>query len=157
MSTQDNHNVDPDSLLANIGKSILGPAIVIAVVAHVAVLLLTSFGLYRDWATYGLSSQDYGFHTPTKIKQIKKDRAQAEAEQKRKEELDRKIKEEAKAEEAAATGGAATNQAASASAPAKAASAAPAAGKPAGDKKVTPPEIEPLAPATEASIDDIGL
>ncbi len=151
MSTQDNRNVDPDSLLTNIGKSILGPAIIIAVVAHLVILFLTSFGLYRDWATYGISSQEYGFHTPTKIKQIKKDKAQAEAEQKRKEELDRKIKEEAKAEEAAEAG-AATNQAAKA--------AAPAAGKAAtvpGDKKITPPEIEPLAPADEANLDDLGL
>ncbi len=118
---------DPDELLVEIGKSILGKAILFSLIAHVVVIGGTSFKLYRDWGRYGL-------HAPSAIKGLK-------AQEKR--EADDLRRQEAVAQRAASAASAATN--------APAATGAPAAASPAGQEtesgKVTPPEVQPLPPA----------
>lgn len=140
-----NLEFDPDKLLENVGKSILGKAIVIATVIHLLVIGLTSFSLYKDWAQYGV-------HTPSQINAMKQQEQREADEARRQEEILRK--EKAVADAAAA--------AASNAAPASAsAQVAPAAGKevedPGAQKKVTPPEVEPLPPADDISLDELGL
>lgn len=139
-----NSNLDfnPDKLLENVGKSVLGRAVVVAVAVHVLVIGLTSFGLYRDWSVYGL-------HTPSQINSIKQQRQREADEARRQEEI-------LKRERAVAAAAAA---AASNAVPSKA--SAPGAGKPVPDVSATqtakPPEIKPLPPATDVSLDEIGL
>lgn len=142
----DNMQKNPDDLLVDINKSIMPKGIAIALALTAIVVFGTSFGLYRDWAKYGLK-------TPSEIKAEKK-AEQVEAEKARREaEIKRK------AEEAAAVSSNAAP--AQVSAPAKAAQAAGAA--PAGSASEAaaakkPPEIEPLPPASgEISLDEIGL
>ena len=140
----DNLRKNPDDLLTEINKSIMGKGIAIAVVVTAVVVFGTSFGLYKDWAKYGVK-------TPSAIKAEKK-AEQVEAVKARR---DAEIKR--KAEEAAAVASNAVP--ATASAPAKAAQAAAPAGsasEEAAAKK--PPEVEPLPPASgEISLDEIGL
>ena len=137
-----NLDFDPDKLLENVGKYILGKAIIIATVIHVLVIGLTSFGLYKDWATYGV-------HTPSQINSIKQQQQREADEERRKEEV---LKKE---QAVAAAAAAAASNAVSAQAK------APAVGKPVNDvtekAKIKPPEIEPLPPATDISLDEIGL
>jgi hypothetical protein len=125
---------EPDELLAGVRRSILGLALVLSAVIHAVLIGGTSFKLYRDWGTYGLSSDEFGFHTPSDINQLKT------REQRAADEAARKAAAERRAAEAAA----AAAQAASNAPPATAAAAAPATGKPA----VKPPEVEPLPPKT---------
>jgi len=44
---------DPDDLLQNINQSIMIKGLLIATAIHAVIILGTSFGLYRDWGTYG--------------------------------------------------------------------------------------------------------
>jgi hypothetical protein len=135
---------NPDDLLKNINKSILTKGIIVALIVHATIVFGTSFGLYRDWAEYGVKK-------PSTIKQEKKQK-QVEAEKARREE---EIKR--KAEESAAL---ASNAApAQASAPAKADAPAGSKAAEAKDGNVKPPEIQPLKPVStdDLSLDDIGL
>jgi cytoskeletal protein RodZ len=79
---------DPDELMADVNRSILSKSLLLSLVVHVALLGLTSFGLYRAWA-------EYGFMLPHEIKE-KKQAAAREAEEAR-----RRAAREAAAEEAA--------------------------------------------------------
>lgn len=140
----DNLRKNPDDLLTEINKSIMGKGIAIAVVVTAVVVFGTSFGLYKDWAKYGVKTPS-AIKAEKKAEQVEAEKARREAEIKR------------KAEEAAAVASNAVP--ATASAPAKAAQAAAPAGsasEEAAAKK--PPEVEPLPPASgEISLDEIGL
>ena len=130
---------EPDELLAEVRRSILGFALLLSAAIHLVLIGGTSFGLYRDWGKYGLSSPEMGFHTPSKMNLIK-NRLQREAD-----EAARKAAAEKRAAEAAAA--AATNApAATASAP-SAGAAATNTPTPAGTAK--PPEVQPLPPKSD--------
>ena len=132
---------EPDELLVGVRRSILGLALVLSTVIHVVVIGGSSFSLYRDWAKYGLTSDELGFHTPSDINQIK-NREQREAD-----DAARKAAIEKRASEAAARAAQAASNAApaTATAPAAAGDGSAASGTP----TVKPPEVEPLAPKTE--------
>jgi len=55
----------PEKLLRAADAPSLGRAVLVSVVAHLLVLGLTSFPLYRDWATYGI-------RTPAALRELKK-------------------------------------------------------------------------------------
>lgn len=74
MSDDTPNTRDPESLLTSINRSIFLKGLLISALAHFAFLGLTSFGLYRDWAEYGLRSE-IGFHTPSNIKRLQQTRA----------------------------------------------------------------------------------
>lgn len=141
----DNLQKNPDDLLLEINKSILGKGIAIAVILTAIVVFGTSFGLYKDWAKYGVKAPS-AIKAEKKAEQVEAEKARREAEIKR------------KAEEAAAI--ASNSVPATASAPAKAAATdkpAPASNADASSAK-KPPEIEPLPPASgDISLDDLGL
>ena len=161
-----NNTKKPDELLAGIGKSIMPKAIAYSTVGHVALMVLTSFGLFADWAytetyedpvdgggTVTRTVRPYLFKAPTTINAGKKKRAQEEEERQRKAAAEAKAAERAKAaaEEAAKAAEAAKKnpqKAASTNATAAAAQQAAAGQQPAaGDgKTVTPPEVQPLPP-----------
>ena len=140
---------EPDDLLAEVRRSILGLALLISAAIHLVLIGGTSFGLYRDWGKYGLSSPEMGFHTPSKMNLIK-NRLQREAD-----EAARKAAAEKRAAEAAAA--AATNApAATASAPSSGAASATNTSASAGTVK--PPEVQPLPPKSNFSFgEDLKL
>lgn len=123
---------EPDELLVEVRRSILGFALIVSTVIHVVLIGGSSFSLYRDWGKYG-------FHTPSTINLLKNQ------ELREADDAARKAAAEAKATAAAAF--AATN------APA----AAVASSAPAGDKggtttntgAIKPPEVQPLPPKND--------
>ncbi len=127
---------DPDMLLDDVGRSIMVKAMVISAAVHAVVIFGTSFGLYADWA-------EFGVHSPSTIKLMRKARDEKVEEDARRQAAEARA---AQAQEAAvASDGAdgATN------APAEAPSAAPAGGAKPGaktDAAPTAPELEPLPP-----------
>ncbi len=147
----DNQNFNPDNLLKEIDKSILTKGIVVALIVHAIIVFGTSFGLYKDWAKYGVKA-------PSTIQAIKK-AEQVEAEKARREaEIQRKAAEAAvAASNAVPVTATAETKALSGKAPAAAeGEAAPAAAGEGSAKK--PPEIQPLPPASgDISLDDLGL
>ena len=70
--------IDPDKLLAKPASVKLGKGIVLSVLIHLALIALTSIGLYKAWAKWGLVSEK-GFNTPNVIKQLEKDAAKSAA------------------------------------------------------------------------------
>ena len=100
-ATQQFNSREPDSLLETINKSHFAQGVLISFIVHIAFVGVTSFKLYADWAEYGISSPDRGFHTPSDIKDIKRARIKEaeEAEQKAKLEERVKAQEAAQAEE----------------------------------------------------------
>ena len=68
--------VDPETLLKDSSKTSLGSGIFLSVIIHLLVIGLTSFGLYKAWAKWGLTSEK-GFNTPGVIKQLEKEAAKA--------------------------------------------------------------------------------
>ena len=133
---------EPDELLAGVRRSILGLALALSAVIHAVVIGGTSFALYRDWAQYGLSSDELGFHTPSDINLLKAREQRAADDAAR----------QAASEQRAAAAAAAAAQAASNAPPA----AATAPGDPAAPVK--PPEVEPLPPKTGFTFgDDLEL
>lgn len=143
---------DPDQLLTRTSVSYLAPAIMISIIAHIVVIGLTSFGLYRDWGEFGISCDEHSFHTPSIINAHRTQAQKAAEEAARKEKLEKEADERAKKDAAAAE--AAENKKANSAADAPA--AAPAAGdkKPAAqEQQVKPPEVEPMAPAKVGEFD----
>lgn len=132
---------EPDDLLVEVRRSIMGLALALSALIHIVLIGGTSFGLYRDWAKYGLRSDDLGFHTPSDINLIKA-REQREAD-----DAARKLAAERKAEAAAAF--TATNAPA-----ATAASSLTPAGSVTNTGTVKPPEVQPLPPKSEFSFGD---
>ena len=128
-------NKDPDLLLEPLGRSIMVKALIISAVAHVVIIFGTSFGLYADWAEFGVQS-------PSSIKMKKK-----ELQEQVEEEARRKAAEEraAQAQEAAEGDG----SAAGTNAPG---GAAPAPAPKAEEKAPVAPEIEPLPPKSGFSL-----
>ena len=158
----------PDELLAGIGKSIMPRAIAYSTIGHLALMALTSFGLFADWAytetyeepvdgggTITRTVRPYLFKAPTTINAGKKKRAQEEEERQRKAAAEAKAAERAKAaaEEAAKAAEEAKKnpQKAAAATNATVVAAQPAADgqQPAAEgdgKTVKPPEVQPLPP-----------
>lgn len=142
--------IEPDTLLAKPAAVRLGRGIVLSILIHLALIALTSIGLYRAWAKWGISS-DRGFHTPGVIKQLEKEAAKAAAEQAR-----AAAAASAAKAEAPATAPDAPPAAEAASAPAK---AAPAKGP---DAAAAAPQKTPLDSQVEKppkgfDLDDIDL
>lgn len=136
---------EPDELLAGVRRSILGLALVLSAVIHAVVIGGTSFALYRDWAQYGLSSDEFGFHTPSDINLLKA------REQRAADDAARRAASEQRAAAAAAAAAQAASNAPPAAAAAPAGAADPAA-------PVKPPEVEPLPPKTDFTFgDDLEL
>jgi len=131
-------NKDPDLLLEPLGRSIMVKALIISAVAHVVIIFGTSFGLYADWA-------EYGVHSPATIKLLQK--AQ---EEKVEEEARRKAAEERAAQaQEAAVAAEGDGSAAGTNAPG---GAAPAPAPKAEEKAPVAPEIEPLPPKSGFSL-----
>jgi hypothetical protein len=126
--------VDPDTLLAPAGRSIIGRTVLVSVVCHAAIIGLTSFALFADWG-------EYGVHTPNTIKRLKREQAE-EARRREREAADAKAARERVAAEAAGTpdrDGSATDK--------------PPAEAP------KPKEVDPLNPLESFELDerDLGL
>lgn len=131
-----------DSLLVNIGRSIVFKATVISIILHAALMGGTSIGLFKDWQVYGIKS-------PSQINAIRTAERKEAEEKKRKAEAAEKAKKEAAAAEEARKV-AATNKVQSAAAPA-------AAGELTKDGK-KPPEVQPLPPKKDFEYgDDLSL
>ena len=139
---------NPDDLLKNINKSILAKGIIVALIVHAAIVFGTSFGLYKDWAKYGVKK-------PSVIKQEKKQEMIEAEKLRREEEIKRKAEEAAIAASNAAPVKA-TAETKAAAAQTKDGEAAAGAGGDGATKK--PPEIEPLPPASgDIDLGDIGF
>ena len=137
---------EPDDLLVEVRRSILGLALLISSAIHFVLIGGTSFGLYRDWGKYGLSSPEMGFHTPSKMNLIK-NRLQREA--------DDAARKKAAEERAAASAAAAATNAPTATV---AAAGAAATNTSASAGAIKPPEVEPLPPKSEFSFgEDLKL
>lgn len=149
----------PDELLAGIGKSILPKAVAYSIIGHLVLMLLTSFGLFVDWAytetyedpvegggTVTRTVRPYLFKAPTTINAGKKKRAQEEEERQRKAAAEAKAAERAKA--AAEASAKAAEEAKKNPPKAAATNVAEAVERPAAEeqKEVTPPEVQPLPP-----------
>lgn len=79
----DREVADPDTLMDEVKQSRMIRTILVSLVAHLLFLGLTSFGLYTDWAEYGLMM-------PSEIKAEKAARVEAERKRKATEEADKK-------------------------------------------------------------------
>lgn len=77
-------NIDPDMLLKKTAKPGMAGDFVVSLVIHLLLIGLTSFGLYKAWAKWGI-------HSPSQIKLLEKAAAKEAA----------KAEAQAKAEEAA--------------------------------------------------------
>jgi hypothetical protein len=55
---------DPDELLVEVRRSIMGFAVVVSTIIHLVVIGFTSFGLYRDWGEYRHVQRRDGFPLP---------------------------------------------------------------------------------------------
>jgi sRNA-binding carbon storage regulator CsrA len=131
-------NKDPDLLLEPLGRSIMVKALIISAVAHVVIIFGTSFGLYADWAAFGVQS-------PSSIKMKKK-----ELQEQVEEEARRKAAEERAAQvQEAAVAAEGDGSAAGTNAPS---GAAPAPAPKAEEKAPVAPEIEPLPPKSGFSL-----
>lgn len=62
---------DPDLLLDNSNRSIMGAALIASLAIHVVLIFGTAFQLYADWHAYGM-------HTPATLKLLKKEKAEEE-------------------------------------------------------------------------------
>lgn len=138
--TNQNTPREPETLLTGINRSIFTKALAISAVVHLAVLAGTSFGLYREWGEFGMFSDTHGFHTPSTLKQLRREQAD-EAE-----DSVRRAEEEARrdARRAEAMAEAEAEEAERDAAPAARGTAAPPA----------EPTIEPLPPRA-FSLDDV--
>ena len=163
-----NNTKKPDELLAGIGKSIMPKAIAYSTVGHIALMVLTSFGLFADWAytetyedpvdgggTVTRTVRPYLFKAPTTINAGKKKRAQEEEERQRKAAAEAKAAERAKA--AAEEAAKAAEEAKKNPQPA-AAQASQTSQTSQTSSAVTPPEVQPLPPKKEFQYgDDLSL
>jgi hypothetical protein len=95
---------DPEALMQEVRQSRMTRTILISLAAHILLVGLTSFGLFADWARYGIMM-------PYQIKAEKTARAEAEQKLKAKEDADKK-EAAAKAEKAAQPEGEQKNNAA---------------------------------------------
>lgn len=110
-----------EAIVSRMARFGIWSALLLSLAVHVVLAAATSVGLYRSWAEWGVFSEA-GFHTPSVIKRLEKDRARAEA----------KARAEAEA--------AAKAKAAEASAPQGEGDTPPA--------KATPAKPEPSSPGT---------
>jgi len=136
---------DPDDLLAEMNLSIMPKAFLIAFTIHAAIILGTSFGLYRDWWGWNKEKTAYGFlATPSTIN-FEKQKVRRAA----KEEADKAAAAERAAEREAALKAAEEKKA---SRPQANAQSGETADNAPGDAKE--PELQPLPPAKSFTLDD---
>ena len=141
----DKTTVEPDSLLENIGRSVMFKALVWSVIGHLIFTGLTSISLWKDWAS---DWNRFGLRAPGTINAIKGEDRKAAEEAKRKAEAAAKAEAEAKAAEEAK---------AKDEAKAKGQGEGRAVTGEGGDKK-KPPEVQPLPPKKEFELgDDLQL
>lgn len=145
-TTQQKEN-DPARLLDGINQSIFLKALMISAGVHLIFVFGTSFGLYKDWATYGMTSENYGFHTPSVMKTIKRDLVAEQEEAERQKKLDERMAEQEKAAAEAAA-----NETPEPEGEAEGEEKGEAATE---SDTPTPPEIEPMAPKENFSLDDM--
>lgn len=149
--TPETKTIHPDDLLAGIGQSIMGKAIVYSLIGHIVFTVATSVPLFKDWTIYGIKS-------PSAINAIRteENRQKEEAERRRKaeEKAAAEAKAEAEAKEKAAAE--AAKKGTAATAPATSAASDPAVAE--GDGKIVPPEVQPLPPKKEFTYgEDLSL
>lgn len=131
-------NREPDELLQSISRSILLKALAVSLAIHAVVVFGTSFGLYRDWAVYGV-------HTPSTIKGLK---------QKAQKDADEAARRQAAEEKAAAAAADAATNAPPAAAPSASVTPPPTEASP------TPqaPEVAPMPPKPTFTLgEDLSL
>jgi len=131
---------DPDDLLQDINKSIMLKGLLIATAIHAVIILGTSFGLYRDWGTYGFLAR------PSTIGREKQREQRAKVEAEQQAMADQRATE--RAEEAKA--------AAASKSPSRAATPADMDTAPQG-AATSPLDGEVLPPATDFSLDGFGI
>jgi len=131
---------DPDDLLKGINQTIMIKGLIIATAIHAVIILGTSFGLYREWGTYGFLA------APSTINHKKQIETRAAEEAKRKEAAAQRAAEsEARAEAAA------TNK------PARSATATQSLSSGNLDlDEPKEPDLGTLPPVRSFSLDDIG-
>jgi len=133
----------PEVLLEGCNRSMFLKALIFSAVGHVVFAGVTSFSLYADWAEHGMFREGYGLLSPSDIKLIVKEEAK-DAEKKAQEEMLAKDLEEQRKQAQLEM----ENEEESSPTPEpqnpEAASSTP-----------TPPEIEPLPPKREFSLDDL--
>ena len=134
---------DPDDLLKDINRSIMFKGLVIAFTIHAVLILGTSFGLYREWGTYGFLA------TPSTINNEKQKAKRAEEEAARQAAIKQRAEDAAAAQAAAAASGATKAPAT----PTPPQGNAPSDSSP--DTK-EPAETPPLPPKRTFDLDDIG-
>jgi len=89
--------MDPDTLLESMKKSVMTQAIALAFLVHAAITFGTSFGLYKDWAYfYAKDKEDpqkkgFTLYTPSTIKVMKNREIKQAEEAKRKAIADEKL------------------------------------------------------------------
>ncbi len=132
--------IHPDDLLTNIGKSIMGKALLYSLIGHFILTILTSIPLFKDWTVYGIKA-------PSTINAIRTEENRQKAEAERRQKAEEKAAAEAKA--ATEAKGKAAEDAAK-----KGGAASPVAATTGADGKIVPPEVEPLPPKKEFSLDD---
>ena len=130
--------LNPERLLDSINRSIFVRAFLMSLVVHLVIVFASSFGLYKDWSVYGIQSEDYGFHIPSVIKTIKRDVAAANEEAQRQKHLEERIAEQTAEADQSSTPEP-VEETESTSQP----------------ETPTPPEIEPMAPKENFSLDDM--
>lgn len=148
-------NIDPDVLLKKTAKPGMTGDLFLSLIIHALLIGLTSFGLYKAWAKWGI-------HSPSEIKMLEKaaakEAAKAEAAAKAEEAAKAAAEEAAKkAEEEKASG----KKAPAAAKDAKDAKAAPApaeAKKAGGDEpQKTPLDQQVAKPPKNFDLNDIDL
>ena len=133
----------PDDLIAGLGKSVMGKALLYSIIGHFVLTGATSVSLFKDWTVYGVKS-------PSAINAIKTEENRVKEEAERRRKAEEKAAAEAKAE-AEAKAKIAEEQKKN---PKPAASAA----APAEGGKVVPPEVQPLPPKKDFEYgDDLSL
>lgn len=137
---------DPDQLLTPIAQIPLRRALAHSLILHLLLILLTSFGLYRAWLRWGLTS-DQGFNTPARIKTLEKQAQKAENEAKLKALEAEKLK----------TQSAAAPQSASPDKPAQAPQTKPSPAPKPDTKPDLPLERETATPPKTFQLDAIDL
>lgn len=135
--------LNPEALLEACNQTGFLKSLVIAAVGHIVFAGVTSFSLYADWAKYGMFRDGYGLLSPSEMKLIAKEDAKA-AEKKAQEEMLAKDLEEQRKKAKLAMENEENQEEAAATPEAETASGDP-----------TPPEVEPLPPKKEFSLDDL--
>ncbi|GEM_PF-2156176 len=137
--------LNPEALLEDCNQSTFLKSLIFSTVVHVVFAAVTSFSLYAMWAKHGMFREGYGLLSPSEMKLIAKEEAKAAEKKAQEEMLAADLEEQRKQakldmEKEQAEEGEATPDPQSVGAE----SSTP-----------TPPEIEPLPPKREFTLDDL--